>query len=197
MPRCNRTGLHHHFLHEELRSLPTGSSLELDVENCEMATRMAGLLAVLATSVLMGDAFAQRPDTGSRPGGGPPWMRARIMFQLFDSDRDAALTAEEAPAAAWTFLSAADADKDGKVTQAEVASYSAAQLVKNFDANEDGELTVDEVPEPIWARIVVADADGSESINAAEIAKVTLSTPRRGGPPADGDLRFGPPAGKK
>ena len=164
-----------------------------------MAKRIAGLLAVLATSVLMGNAFAQRPDSGfgSGPGGGPPWMRARIMFQLFDSNRDAALTAEEAPAAAWTFLSAADADDDGKVTQVEVASYSAAQMVENFDANEDGELTVDEVPEPVWARIVVADADGSKSISAAEIAMVILSTPRRGGPPADGDLRFGPPADKE
>ena len=164
-----------------------------------MATRMASLLAVLATSVLMGDAFAQRPESSfaSGPGGGPPWMRAKIMFQLFDSDRDAALTEEEAPAAAWTYLSAADADKDGKVTQAEVASYSAARMVGNFDANEDGELTIDEVPEPVWARMVVADADGSESLNAAEIAKVILSTSRRGGPPADGDLRFEPPAGKK
>lgn len=164
-----------------------------------MLTRMAGFLAVLATSVLIGDAFAQRPDTGSAsgPGGGPPWMRARIMFQLFDSNRDAALTVEEAPAAAWTFLSAADGNDDGKVTQVEVASYSAAQMVGTFDANEDGELTVDEVPEPVWARIAVADADGSESINAAEIAMVILSMPRRGGPPADGDLRFGPPAGKE
>jgi hypothetical protein len=163
-----------------------------------MAKRMAGLLAVLATSVLMGEAFAQRPESGfaSGPGGGPPWMRARIMFQLFDSNRDAALTAEEAPSAAWTFLSAADADDDSKVTQVEVASYSAAQMVGNFDANEDGELTVDEVPDPIWARMVAADADGSESINAAEMAMVILSKPRRGGPPADGDLRLGPPAGK-
>lgn len=163
-----------------------------------MVKRMAGLLAVLATSVLMGDAFAQRPESGfaQRPEGGPPWMRARIMFQLFDSNRDAALTAEEAPAAAWTFLSAADADNDGKVTQVEVATYSAAQMVGNFDANEDGELTVDEVPEPVWARILAADADGSDSISADEIAMVILSKPRRGGPPADGDLRVGPPAGK-
>lgn len=163
-----------------------------------MVKRMAGLLAVLATSVLMGDAFAQRPESGfaQRPEGGPPWMRARIMFQLFDSNRDAAVTAEEAPAAAWTFLSAADADNDGKVTQVEVATYSAAQMVGNFDANEDGELTVDEVPEPVWARIVVAVADGNESLSAAEIAKVILSMPRRGGPPADGNLRVGPPAGE-
>lgn len=164
-----------------------------------MATRMAGLLAVLATLVLMGDAFAQRPERGgpSGPGGGPAWMRARIMFQLFDSNRDAALTAEEVPAAAWVFLSAADADGDGKVTQVEVANYSAAQVIGNFDTNEDGELTVDEVPEPVWARIVVADADGSGGINAAEIAMAILSTPRRGGPPAEGDFRFGPPAGKE
>lgn len=168
------------------------------MENYEMVKRMAGLLAVLATFVFMGDAVAQRPESGlaQRPGGGPPWMRARIMFQLFDNNRDAALTAEEAPAAAWIFLSEADADDDGKVTQVEVASYSAAQMVGNFDANEDGELTVDEVPEPVWARIVAADANRSDSISAAEIAMVILSKPRRGGPPADGDLRLGPPAGK-
>lgn len=164
-----------------------------------MAKRMAGLLAVLTTLVLMGDAFAHGPERGvpSGPGGGPPWMRARIMFQLFDSNRDAALTVEEVPAAAWAFLSAADVDGDGKVTQVEVANYSATQLIGNFDANEDGELTVDEAPESVWARILVADADGSGSVSAAEIATAILNTPRRGGPPAEGEMRFGPPADKE
>jgi hypothetical protein len=162
-----------------------------------MASRMAGLFAIFATLVLVGDLFAQQPDVESRPGGGPPWMRAMIMFQLFDSDRDAALTEEETPATPWTYLSAADADKNGQVTHAEIASYSAARMVGNFDANEDRELTVDEVPEPVWARIVAADADGNQGINASEVATTILTTLRRGSSAADGVMRFAPPAAKE
>jgi len=44
------------------------------------------------------------------------------MFQQFDADRDGALTKDEVPGPAWERLSAADADEDGIVTQAEAAA---------------------------------------------------------------------------
>ncbi len=162
-------------------------------------TRLTSCLALAAALLVAGEAFAQRPEGEQigRPQGGPPWMRARIMFQQFDTDRDGALTAAETPANAWKYLSAADADEDGKVTQVEVANFSAQQLIGNFDANEDGELTADEAPGPMWNRLSAADTDESGSVSAAEIAKAILSTPRRGGPPSEGTRADKEPASQE
>lgn len=159
-----------------------------------MMTRFASGLTLAVAVLVSGEAFAQRPEGGPNrgPQGGPPWMRARIMFQVFDADRDGTLTADEAPANAWKYLSTADADEDGSVTQAEVAAFSAARLIGNFDENEDGELTADEAPGPVWDRLSAADADENGSVSAAEIANTILSAPRRGGPPSEGS-----PAGEK
>lgn len=163
-----------------------------------MATRIVSWMAMAAVAVVAGESFAQppegRPNRG--PQGGPPWMQARIMFQRFDADRDGTLTKDEVPGPAWDFLSAADADEDGKVTQAEVAYLAAARMVGNFDENEDGELTAEEVPGPMWDRLNAADADKSGGVSADEIVKTILAAPRRGGPPADGERRGGRPNGK-
>lgn len=160
-----------------------------------MVTKVASWMVLAVLALVAGNAFALPSEGGPNrgPQGGPPWIRARIMFQLFDADRDGALTAAEAPQKAWEYLSAADADKDGKVTQAEVAAFSAARIVGNFDANEDGELSADEVPGPVWDRLKEVDADESGSVSADEIVKMILSAPRRGGPPTDGERRGGRP----
>lgn len=136
--------------------------------------------------VMAGSAFAQRPTGGLGQGsqGGPPWMKARIMFMLFDTDRDGALVEEEVPGMAWEYLSAADADQDGTVTQGEVALLAATRVISNFDENEDGELTADETPAQLWDRFESADADGSGSVSAEEIVATILAAPRRGGPPS-------------
>lgn len=136
--------------------------------------------------VTAGSAFAQGPLGGFGQGsqGGPPWMKARIMFQLFDTDRDGSLVEEEVPGMAWEYVSAADADQDGKVTQGEVALLAATRVISNFDENEDGELTADETPVQLWDRFESADADGNGSVSAEEIVATILAAPRRGGPPS-------------
>ena len=160
-----------------------------------MVAKIANLLAIFTVVALASEAFAQPPEGGAigRPQGGPPWMRARIMFQLFDTDRDGALTADETPEMAWGYLSAADTNEDGKVTQAEVATLWATRIVANFDENGDGELTASETPAPIWDRLKAAAADDNGSISAAEIVETILAAPRRGGPPADGRQQGGRP----
>lgn len=157
-----------------------------------MRSNAVGLLSLIATAMIAGTTMAQPPqrDGNGRPQGGPggpPWMKARIMFQQFDTDRDGALVEQDVPGMAWVYLSAADANQDGKVTQEEVGLLAATRLISNLDENEDGELTADEVPAPLWDRFESADADGSGSVSAEEIAATILAGPRRGGPPIDGD----------
>lgn len=161
---------------------------------------MKWMLAITVSLVAAGagGALAQPPEGAPNQGpqGGPPWMQARIMFQRFDADRDGALTVDEVPENAWSHLSAADANEDGKVTQVEVMKFSAARIVGNFDTNEDGELTADEVPAPLWDRLQDADADENGSVSEAEIVATSLAAPRRGGPPAEGG-RGGRPSGRR
>ena len=160
-----------------------------------MSLNAASLLSLVSTALIGATTMAQPPqgDGNGRPQFGPPWMKARIMFMLFDADRDGALVEEEAPGMAWEFLSAADANQDGKVTQEEVALLAATRLISNFDENVDGELTADEAPAPLWDRFESADADGSGSVSTKEIVATILAAPRRGGPPSEGDRggRFG------
>ena len=114
-------------------------------------------------------------------------MKARIMFQLFDTNRDGALVQDEVPGMPWEYISAADADQDGKVTQGEVAWLAATRVISNFDENENSELTADETPVQLWDRLESADADGNGSVSAEEIVANILAAPRRGGPPSGGD----------
>ena len=160
-----------------------------------MRSNTSCLLSLIATASIAATTMAQptQGDGNGRPQGGPPWMKARIMFQLFDTDRDGGLVVQEVPGMAWEYLSAADANQDGKVTQGEVALLAATRIISNFDENEDGELTADEAPVPLWERFENADADGSGSVSAAEVASTILAAPRRGGPPSDSGRgsRFG------
>lgn len=117
-----------------------------------------------------------------RPQGGPPWVRARMLFQTFDANRDEALSADEVPAQAWDRLSAADGDEDGQVTQAEVAAYSVTMLFGAFDTNSDNALTADEAPAKMWERMSAADADGDGAVTSAELIEKILSHPRQGQP---------------
>lgn len=159
-----------------------------------MRSNAVSLLSLVATAMIAGTTMAQPPqgDGYGRPQV-PPWMMARIMFQRFDADRDGALTADEVPGQAWDYLSAADADEDGKVTQAEVGLLAATRIISNFDENEDGELTADEAPAFMWEHLKSADADKNGSVSAREVASTIQAAPRRGGPPSDGDRgsRFG------
>ena len=141
----------------------------------------------MVTGFFGASATAQPPEdkqSGRRPGQGPPWAMARFLFQRFDEDRNSALEKEEVPGPVWDRLSAADADKDGSVTQREVIELAGWRVFENFDANEDDKLSADEVPELMWKRLSKADADEDGLVSFAEFVDTVLSAPR-GGRPAD------------
>ncbi len=151
-----------------------------------MRIRLAtALLAMAILAILSGTGVAEPAEEGGKgsPAGGPPWMRARIMFQLFDTDRDGLLTADQVPENAWFFLSAADANGDGGVTSEEVVRLWVVRIFTIFDDNGDQALTAEETPEPMWDRLSVADADGDGIVTGQEIIQAFLAGPPRGGHP--------------
>ncbi len=149
------------------------------------------LCAGLAVAMLLtSSTFAQRP-TGKPEGKGkpqqrqgPPWAKARVMFQQFDANRDGKLQRDEVPIPAWTFLSRADANKDGTVSQEEIVKLVASRLFDRFDENGDDQLTEAEVPEVAWDRFSAADVDEDGAVSYDEFIATVLATPR-GGKPAD------------
>ena len=61
-------------------------------------------------------------------------MRARVMFVLMDTDGDGALSLEEFQTAHGKIFKVIDADKDGKVTPAEMGMFitSASVITWNW-----------------------------------------------------------------
>jgi len=141
---------------------------------------LCGLL--LAMAIPSTSTFAQDGDHFG--GGPPPFVRAKIIFIIFDADKDGALAESDVPSFVWERLSPADANEDGSVTEEEIKAMAATRLFGKFDENEDGSLTEDEVPAPIWWRLSKADADEDGSITQEEF--ISAERPGRGGPPSDG-----------
>lgn len=118
---------------------------------------------------------------------GPPWAPARAMFQRFDEDRDGALVEDEVPALAWLYLSRADADKNGAVTQKEIIVLVGSRMFDRFDDNQDNMLTENEVPGLMWDRFREADADEDGGVSLDEFVDAVLSAPRGGKPESNPD----------
>ncbi len=86
-----------------------------------------GVVATVAALALTGSsALAEE----SRGAGGPPWARGGgqgprplMLFQVFDSDEDGALSEDEVPAPVWARLSMADLNDDGAVTREEIMTH--------------------------------------------------------------------------
>lgn len=129
--------------------------------------------------------FAVDSASAQRPEGGPPGIvKARIMFALFDANGDKALSEDEVPGPVWGHLSAADANKNGSVSQPEIKKMAATRIFSNFDENADGALTEDEVPKRMWHRLSTADADENGAVTKEEF--FAAEPPSRGGRPSDG-----------
>lgn len=91
-----------------------------------------GVIAVVAAMALAASsASAADAPAGPRGAGGPPWARGGqgqgprpfMLFLIFDTDEDGALTEDEVPAPVWSRLSAADLDDDGAVTRDEIMDH--------------------------------------------------------------------------
>lgn len=121
----------------------------------------------------------------------------KARFAAADKNSDGALDATEA-GGRWTFLQAADADKDGKVTQAEIDQARAAGTLHGFggvrhfgpggdhdgargvkmgpgkmmdrlDTNKDGVLQSSEIPEKMRPWLDRADTNHDGSITKDEL----------------------------
>jgi Ca2+-binding EF-hand superfamily protein len=107
-------------------------------------------------------------------------------FAAKDTNQDGALSADEV-GKRWTHMSVADADKDGRITQAELdAAHAEGKLrphgkagghhkldpeafLKRFDANANGTLELGELPEHKREKLGAADANKDQQITAEEL----------------------------
>jgi Ca2+-binding EF-hand superfamily protein len=114
-------------------------------------------------------------------------MRAR-HFARMDSNGDGSITQTEVGERRWKRLSAADADRNGSITRAELDQAHAngtlrpmrghkggfkrmdpARLVEKFDQNKNGTLEVSELPEHKRERLAAADTNQDQVLSADEI----------------------------
>ena len=116
----------------------------------KIALAFVALSSALATTAYARDGGGRH---GDRQGGG----RAGMMppLEMLDADKNGDVTLEEFTKVANERFASADADKDGKLTVAEVAGeiekmraeQMAKRMIARFDANDDGVLTAEEVRE--------------------------------------------------
>lgn len=126
------------------------------------------VFAALLVSALGGAALAQEGPMGGMMGGG-----------MGDGPMGGPMM-EGGPFGGFDFA-AVDADKDGKITEAEMQAWRAAQ-VAGVDADKDGKLSADELKAMQMARmeeraanmaskmVERMDADGDGLLSAAELA---------------------------
>lgn len=106
--------------------------------------------------------------------------------------------AQQEPRGMMFPFEAADADKDGKVTEAELDALRAAEA-KAMDSNGDGKLTVEELTaahlarmtaratEMATRRVEAQDTDGDMALSAAELASRPMPAMLFGRADADND----------
>jgi hypothetical protein len=114
-------------------------------------TLKIALAFVALSSALSTTAYAREGGRhGDRQGGGRAGMMPPI--ESLDADKSGDVTLEEFTKVANERFAKADADKDGKLTVAEVAAEiekmrteeMAKRMISRFDANSDGVLTAEE-----------------------------------------------------
>lgn len=116
------------------------------------------------------------------------------MFAKADKNADGSIEESEVPAERWQHMLPADANKDGKITAAELDAAHASGAIKGFhdgphggggfrhgpppstdeilakfDANKDGVLDSTEIPEPMRRFIDKVDADKDGKITKSEL----------------------------
>lgn len=147
--------------------------------------RMATAFIILAAALL---------PASARAGG-----MGADYFKQTDANSDGALTKQEMADARTKRLGAADTDKDGFVSAAELTEHHAAMMrarqdkrfkyfSDRFDANKDGKVALDEVKAydpPFFAK---ADANGDGKLSEDEMKAMSGKHPGGMGGMHDGKM---------
>ncbi len=169
-----------------------------------MRVRILGLGIWCAFAAM---ACAQSPQSGSfAPGndpqygppalGGPGGPPPNAIFTALDADGDGAISTRELRKAV-VVLKQLDADKDGKITQAEALGgppnpQAMIDHLMESDKDGDGKLSKSEVPRHLAPTLGSADTNGDGSLDRAELTNAMQnSRPQFGGPGGGGPGRFG------
>lgn len=134
------------------------------------------LAAALATSVAgiaLADSFGPKGWGGMDREGGRHGGR---MIEMFDQNKDGAVTQDEVNAVVAERFAAADADKDGRVTLEEFKAYRLAEMqpmkvraFQRLDRDGDGKVTraeFDRISDRMFARL---DRDGDGELKAMPV----------------------------
>jgi Ca2+-binding EF-hand superfamily protein len=114
-------------------------------------------LAAVTGATLSTAAFADRMGDMGGQMGGPMGGLAQIDFAAVDADKDGKITPAEVDAFRAAEVTAADTDKDGKLSAAELSAMQLARLTARA--------------EDMAARMIERhDADGDGALTAAELA---------------------------
>lgn len=131
------------------------------------STLLAALVAMLGTTALVAPEFAMAQDstattTQTAPAadnmhGGMGMRGPMFDFAAMDADKDGKVTEAEMTAWRAAQIAGLDADKDGKITEAELTAHIQAQLATR-------------AADMAKARIAAQDVDGDGALSAAELA---------------------------
>lgn len=106
-------------------------------------------------------------------------QRAAIRFERTDVDNSGDISFDEFAAAIWKRVGTADADKDGKMTVAEIADEIqrmraeriAERLVQRFDMDGDGALTAAEIENRQRKMFALLDRNDDGKLTREEMPK--------------------------
>jgi len=164
---------------------------------------MKPLLATVVVYVgCAATAIAQPPDGGGYgqiPGGlsGPGGPPTNAMFDAIDADGDGAISMRELRKAVVA-LKQLDADKDGKITQAEATAGPGgdpAAMIEGMmqnDKNGDGKLSKNELPRHMAQMLDGADANRDGAIDRAELTTAMQNARNQSGGGARSGFGGGP-----
>ncbi|MEH0071811.1 hypothetical protein V6L77_18355 [Pannonibacter sp. Pt2-lr] len=134
---------------------------------------IAAALATSVAGIALAESFGPKGWGGMDREGGRHGGR---MIEMFDQNKDGAVTQDEASAVVVERFAAADADKDGRVTLDEFKAYRLTEMqpmkvraFQRLDRDGDGKVTraeFDRISDRMFARL---DRDGDGELKAMPV----------------------------